>query len=185
MTKRTKPAVVGLLERIQRAAASRDTKAEIYQEMRIPQSTLDNWINGVNEPSIGYLLKFAKATKHRAWWLISGEGPPTDGPGLAPTLQSVDEYLTGSARGQSTPEVIADLLRSGAPFYGLGIASPTWDDVDDVRRILERHAAPPPPPRKRISDSEPVTAPMPKGAHKADPNQPLIVPVRTKPGRWG
>ena len=84
-------------------------------------------------------------------------------------LAAVDDYLTGSPRGQSTPPEVAEKLRSGEAFRGLGIDVPTWEEIDKIRQIFERRAMSTGAgarPAKARPEARPTT-----GVHAKDPDE--------------
>ncbi|MFT3928231.1 MAG: helix-turn-helix transcriptional regulator [Myxococcales bacterium] len=52
----------------------------------------------------------------------------------------IEEYL-GSTHGRSAPKDVKARLREGQVFTSLGVTSPGWRDVEDLRNILERQSS--------------------------------------------
>jgi len=72
-------AVPGLGSRIEEAARSAESVAELSRRTRLSTSVLWKWIKGESEPTAGKLLMIAGAAGLHPHWLLTGTGPKRPG----------------------------------------------------------------------------------------------------------
>jgi transcriptional regulator with XRE-family HTH domain len=71
--------VPGLGDRIEEAARSADSVAELSRRTGFSTSVLWKWIKGESEPTVGKLLTIAGASDLHPHWLLTGTGPKKPG----------------------------------------------------------------------------------------------------------
>jgi transcriptional regulator with XRE-family HTH domain len=119
------------------------TQAQLAAEVGVDSQTISKIERGLQTPMGTTLRGLSEALGVSSSWLLAGERESAEAAAgveerlPAAAKQVIDEYLQ-STHGRTAPTEVKARLRSGSIFVSMGVMSPGWRDIDDLRNILER-----------------------------------------------
>lgn len=117
------------------------TQAQLAAEVGVDSQTISKIERGLQTPMGTTLRGLSAALRVSSSWLLAGDEretrPSEEGRLPAAAKHAIEEYLQ-STHGRTAPSEVRARLRSGTIFTTLGVTSPGWRDIDDLRNILER-----------------------------------------------
>lgn len=130
---------VAIAKRVRRAAEIVGGPKELSERLQLSARTLNNYMNGRNEPKTSGLVKIARASGVRLEWLATGEGPMLEGDGVRTEspiyrvdadkgLEMVPRY-GGATPGVSTPGGGVRDVSQGVDYLGV---SRSWLDSEHL-----------------------------------------------------
>lgn len=126
------------------------TQVQLAQAVGVDSQTISKIERGLQTPTGTTLRGLADVLRVSSSFLLgegdldTDEAAPLDSVEASDLThqgrQVIEEYL-GSTHGRSAPRSVKAQLRAGLVFASLGVRSPGWRDVDDLRNILERQSS--------------------------------------------